>query len=391
MADDLARQLKLAKAEKLRRSLSAGPAAQPSSFDPSMMQLEASAAFDETQKRRMDAMSAPPPDAWGGQGGPQASMTPTPTSTAPRPMTPTSAAPSAPGIPSPVGMPRRLGDYLSETGKNIPSSVGAMGRDMWHAATNPIETAKGLGGAVVGGVQLGKDALGIPSMDTFGDQRESGRAAGEYFQRYHPDNLTDTFRRDPAGVAVDALGALSGAGGAARGAMRMAPHMKGQDLMPPPQGAPQAAPTRMTREQFVEGAPSTAELKKAGSALYEAADRSGVRFASAEYGPLHRQVKREATARRRRPGFASQDQPRPPVDEPDGRPEPEPPRSNGPPKAVLWCVEEFGPGRSAARIDRHRKVGPIRRVRRRCYRWRAARCEIPMGEDEEERDHRRCD
>ena len=192
-------------------------------------------------------------------------------------------SPSAPPIPGPVGMPRTLGSYLSETGKNIPGSVKALGQDMWHAATNPLQTLEGMGSAAVGGIQHAKDAVGIPTLNTFGDQREAGRAAGRYFERYHPDNLATTFRTDPAGTAVDALGALSGAGGAARGAMRMAPHMKGQDLMPPPQGAPQAAPPRMTREQFVADAPTTAQLKAAGGALFEAAENAGVRFAAKDY------------------------------------------------------------------------------------------------------------
>ena len=194
--------------------------------------------------------------------------------------------PPAPPIPGVVGTPRSLGSYLSETGQNIPGSVKALGQDMWHAATNPLQTLEGMGSAAVGGIQHAKDYAGIPSMDVFGDQREAGSAAGQYFQRYHPDNLTDTFRRDPAGVAVDALGALSGAGGAARGAMRMAPHMRAQQLMPDAQGAPQAAPPRMSREQFVADAPSTAQLKAAGGALYEAAEQSGVRFSSAEYTPF---------------------------------------------------------------------------------------------------------
>ena len=271
-------------AEIARRGQGGHPADQappsPSSFDPTMMMVEGMDAAEQHRQRQMEAMQAP-------QGPSQAGISPTMPSRAPQPEMPTrTPSPSAPPIPGPVGMPRSLGNYLSETGQNIPGSVKALGEDMWHAATNPLQTLEGMGSAAVGGIQLGKDALGLPSMGTFGDQRDSGRAAGEYFERYGPDRITDTFRRDPAGVAVDALGALSGAGGAARGAMRMAPHMRAQQLMPDAQGAPQAAPARMSREQFVEGAPTTEQLRGAGHALYEAADQSGVRFAAEDYGPF---------------------------------------------------------------------------------------------------------
>ena len=247
----------------------------PSSFDPTMMMMEGMDAAEQHRQRQMDAMQASAQPTQAGMAAPPAQQTPQ------RQTDP--AMPPAPPIPGVVGTPRTLGSYLSETGQNIPSSVKALGEDMWHAATNPLQTLEGMGSAAVGGIQHAKDAVGIPTLNTFGDQREAGSAAGQYFQRYHPDNLATTFRTDPAGTAVDALGALSGAGGAARGAMKLAPHMRGQDLMPLPQGAPQAAPPRMTREQFVEGAPSTAQLKAAGGALFEAAENAGVRFAAKDY------------------------------------------------------------------------------------------------------------
>ena len=279
MAD---RESMLAEVQALRDGMSVG-----STFDPDQRASEA--RMSEIQRRKaalraeMDATAAQAP-AQAGLPGTMPGRAPSPEMRPQPPLHVRTTAPLRYRVRS--GLPEHSGAYLSETGKNIPGSVKALGEDMWHGVTHPIETAKGMGSAVVGGIQLGKDALGLPSMNTFGDQRDAGRAAGEYFERYGPDRITNTFRTDPAGVAVDALGALSGAGGAARGAMRMAPHMRGQDLMPPPQGAPQAAPTRMSREQFVEGAPSTEQLKSASSALYQAADDSGVRFSSAEFTPF---------------------------------------------------------------------------------------------------------
>ena len=108
MAEDMQRQLMLAKAEALRRGLSAS--AQPSNFDPGMMQLEASAAFDETQQRRMDAMHAP-------QGPSQAGISPVMPGRAPSPEMRTQPPPpadhGAPPIPGPVGMPMSLGQYAT--------------------------------------------------------------------------------------------------------------------------------------------------------------------------------------------------------------------------------------------------------------------------------------
>ena len=244
-----------------------------------MMQLEASAAFDETQQRRMDAMHVP-------QGPSQAGISPVMPGRAPSPEMRTQAPPpedhGAPDIPSPIGTPRSLGAYLSETGKNIPGSVGAMGRDMWHAATNPIQTLEGMGSAAVGGIQHAKDAVGIPTLNTFGDQREAGSAAGQYLQRYHPDNLTDTFRRDPAGVALDVGGLAAGGGGAGARAATMGAkfgrHIADIDA-PPPKTRTQVP----TDREFIKGAPSKEGLRKHGSMLYKAADDAGVRFEGPAY------------------------------------------------------------------------------------------------------------
>ena len=154
--------------------------------------------------------------------------------------------------------PRTLGNLpQSETGQNIPGSVKALGAG-YVARSNQSDPDAGGHGVRCGWWHPARKrtTVGIPTHGRVrGSEERQAAAAGQYFQRYHPDNLTDTFRRDPAGVAVDALGALSGAGGAARGAMKLAPHMRGQDLMPPPQGAPQAAPTRMSAGELRGGCP----------------------------------------------------------------------------------------------------------------------------------------
>ena len=123
-----------------------------------------------------------------------------------------------PPIPSPVGMPRTLEEYGIEAGRNLPGSVEAVGQGAWDAITSPVETAKGIGQAVLGGAQLGKDYLGVPSNEILGDFRPQAEAVGEHFERYGPDRIVDTFRRDPAGTMLDVGGAATGVAGAARGA-----------------------------------------------------------------------------------------------------------------------------------------------------------------------------
>ena len=123
MAEDMNRQLMLAKAEALRRGLSASPA-QPSSFDPGMMQLEASAAFDETQQRRMDAMQAPQGPAQAGLPAMMPGRAPQPEM---RPQAPPPADHGAPPIPGPVGMPMSSGSVRHRYGEErarVPKGRG---------------------------------------------------------------------------------------------------------------------------------------------------------------------------------------------------------------------------------------------------------------------------
>ena len=58
------------------------------------------------------------------------------------------------------------------------------------------------------------------------------------------------------------------------------------DMEPPaPRPAPQPRAKTPSRRDFIEGAPTTAQLKAAGGALFEAAENAGVRFPSSTYTP----------------------------------------------------------------------------------------------------------
>ena len=229
-----------------------------------------------------------PDQAAPAQAGLPAMMPGRATSPEMRPQAPPPSATGAPPIPSPVGMPMSLGQYGIEATRNLPGSLESLGQGLWDAAQDPVGTMQGAGQTVLGGAQLAKDYVGVPSNEMLGDFRPQARAAGEHFERYGPDRITDTFRRDPAGTALDVGGlAVPGAAAGARAATmggRFARNIA--DIDPPaPRPAPQPRAKTPSRRDFIEGAPSTAQLKAAGGALFEAAENAGVRFPSSTYTP----------------------------------------------------------------------------------------------------------
>ena len=166
MAEDMQRQLMLAKAEALRRGLAS---AQPSNFDPGMMQLEASAAFDETQQRRMDAMHAP-------QGPSQAGLPAMMPGRAPQPEMRTQAPPpsdhGAPPIPGPVGMPMSLAQYATDTVRNAPGSLKGVGEDLWGAVTGSDRHGAGRGR------NRSRRCAARQRLPGHSEQRDAGRLPG---------------------------------------------------------------------------------------------------------------------------------------------------------------------------------------------------------------------
>ena len=196
---------------------------------------------------------------------------------------------------------RGVVDYLSETFSNIPSSAGAVVSDLWQAVSNPLDTAAALGGAALGGGQLLKDALGIPSPGLLGEHRPAAHAiADHYSSRYGGgQEFLDTLRTDPVGTALDVGGVLTG--GAAAGARL--PGTAGRLAQAIVKANPIAAGGRAvvaggraaetayrgrrntpTTKEFIEGAPGPEQLRSQGSDLFTAADASGVRFKSGPFG-----------------------------------------------------------------------------------------------------------
>ena len=183
-----------------------------------------------------------------------------------------------------------VGQYLSETAGNVPGSIEALGQGIWDAASNPVETARGLGGTVIGAAQHLKDYLGVPTNEFVGDWRPEAAAAGQHYaDRYGgTDAALKTLRTDPAGTALDVLGL--GTGGIAAGTKaatlgaRAGRHV--MDIDPPaPKPPRQPRPQTPSRREFIEAAPSSQQLKAAGGALFQAAENAGVRFPSSTYTP----------------------------------------------------------------------------------------------------------
>ena len=196
---------------------------------------------------------------------------------------------------------RSVMDYIGETVSNIPSSAGAVASDLWEAVTNPLDTAAALGGAALGAGQLAKDALGIPSPGLLGEHRDTARAVGDFYSaRYGGfDEIADTLRTDPVGAAMDVAGILTGGGAAAARvpgtAGKLARSIVQADPIPAggravaaggraAEQAIQARRSTPSTRQFIEGAPGPEQLRAQGSALFEAAEASGVRFKTGPFG-----------------------------------------------------------------------------------------------------------
>ena len=221
---------------------------------------------------------------------------------APRPANPLAAfstasaspqAPQAPMTPEPEQERSPL-RYAGETLANLPGSAGRAIADLATALFNPIDTATAIGGAATGGMQLLKDKLGGPSPGWFDDHRDKARAVGEFYSdRYGGgQEILDTIREDPFGAALDVGGILTGGAGLAARAPGAAGRVGRAVLDADPtrrvasaagKAIQERLPTTPSRKEFIADAPSPDQLRGQGSALFEAAEKSGVRFKADYY------------------------------------------------------------------------------------------------------------
>ena len=205
------------------------------------------------------------------------------------------ANPLASFLPAaPVAAPeedRSFGQFVGEMVSNVPSSAAGVVGDLWDAVTSPVDTAKALGGAVVGGAQLWKDALGVPTRNVFGDQRDQARAVGDYYSdRYGgAGEIADTLRTDPVGATLDIGGLLTGGAGAAArvpgvaGRLARAIATKADPIAAGGRVVGRAMAARRgprvpTTKQFIADAPTASQMQAQAGTLFDAAQASGVRF-----------------------------------------------------------------------------------------------------------------
>ena len=179
-----------------------------------------------------------------------------------------SAEPSEPAEPAPKPVTARSVDYsdLSERQKlgvqlgNIPSSGAAAMSDFVSAIASPIDTVSEIGKTVLGGVQLGLEAVSPYSVDPDapGDFRQNARDLGAFYAgRYGSmDDFERTTIDDPVGAVMD----LTGVGALIR--------------------SPLKAPKKRTMKdrEFIDEAPNTQQLRSEASNIYKALDKSGVKI-----------------------------------------------------------------------------------------------------------------
>lgn len=100
-------------------------------------------------------------------------------------------------------------DATVEAVKNIPSSAAGVGSDIWSMLSNPVETAKSVGGLATDVLRKygpfgGRSAEEVPSVSALGEFAS---------ERYgSPEALKRTLVKDPVGAAMDVAG-VAGLGG----------------------------------------------------------------------------------------------------------------------------------------------------------------------------------
>ena len=157
---------------------------------------------------------------------------------------------------------RSLGEAAASAATNFPADVMRVGGEAWEGvkqvAANPGETAATLGRIAAGGVQKL-----IPGEQDYEADFDAmvGQGVDGIVEKYGGwENAKRTLAERPAEFALDVL-ALPYAGLRLGGAALKA-------LPKPPAKGP-------SRKEFVEGAPSTADLKGEGGTLFEDAKASG--------------------------------------------------------------------------------------------------------------------
>ncbi len=112
-----------------------------------------------------------------------------------------------------------------ESVANIPSSLMEFGKNIWIAASSPLETINSLSSIALGGMRvatekaLGKQLGESPRGGSQNDEENFKNMVNFFSERYGSvDRLLNTIEKDPVGFLADAATFIGGVGGILKGA-----------------------------------------------------------------------------------------------------------------------------------------------------------------------------
>jgi len=132
------------------------------------------------------------------------------------------------GLPKPAekSKPMGYGEMVGQAITNIPSSAGNLVSGLYHAVTNPVQTASGIMDVAAGGLQNAMPKSVVDFVNKFESNPEAAQraviaaneAGGALKQRYGSvEGIKNTIATDPVGAMADLSTLITGAGGLARG------------------------------------------------------------------------------------------------------------------------------------------------------------------------------
>jgi hypothetical protein len=132
------------------------------------------------------------------------------------------------GLPKSVekSKPMGYGEMFGQAMMNIPSSAGNLVSGLYHAVTNPVQTASGVMDVAAGGLKNAMPQSVVDFVNKFETNPEAAQravmaaneAGGALKQRYGSiEGIKNTIATDPVGAMADLSTLITGAGGLVRG------------------------------------------------------------------------------------------------------------------------------------------------------------------------------
>jgi hypothetical protein len=132
------------------------------------------------------------------------------------------------GLPKPEEKlkPMGYGEMVGQAITNIPSSAGNLASGLYHAVTNPVQTASGIMDVAAGGLKNAMPQAVVDFVNKFETNPEAAQraviaanaAGGALKQRYGSvEGIKNTIATDPVGAMADLSTLITGVSGLARG------------------------------------------------------------------------------------------------------------------------------------------------------------------------------